>query len=52
MVTKFFYTSEIYKDKAQDIANFLGMSACSGPIKNDRAHLVFGESGLSFFQYF
>ena len=49
MVTKFFYTSEIYKDKAQDIANFLGMSACSGPAKNDRAHLEFGELGLSFF---
>ena len=49
MVSKFFYTSDIYKDKAQDLAKFLGMSACSGPIKNDRAHLEFGESGLSFF---
>ena len=49
MVTKFFYASDIYKDKAQDLANFLGMSACSGPAKNDRAHLELGESGLSFF---
>ena len=49
MVTKFFYASDTYKDKAQDLANFLGMSACSGPAKNDRAHLEFGESGLSFF---
>ena len=49
MVTKFFYASDIYKDKAEDLANFLGMSACSGPAKNDRAHLEFGESGLSFF---
>ena len=49
MVSKFFYTSEIYKDKAQDLAKFLGMTACIGPIKRDQAYLEFGESGLSFF---
>ena len=49
MVSKFFYTSEIYKDKAQDLAKFLGMIACSGPSKRDQTYLEFGESGLSFF---
>jgi len=49
MVTKFFYTSEIYKDKAEDLAKFLGMSACNEPIKKDQAYLEFGELGLSFF---
>jgi 16S rRNA (guanine1516-N2)-methyltransferase len=49
MVTKFFYTSEIYKDKAEDLAKFLGISACNEPIKKDQAYLEFGELGLSFF---
>ena len=49
MVTKLFYTSEIYKDKAKDLAKFLGMSASNEPIKKDQAYLELGELGLSFF---
>ncbi|MDB4120626.1 hypothetical protein N9598_00890 [Gammaproteobacteria bacterium] len=49
MVTKLFYTSGIYKDKAKDLAKFLGMSASNEPIKKDQAYLELGELGLSFF---
>jgi 16S rRNA (guanine1516-N2)-methyltransferase len=49
MVSNFFYTSEIYKDKAEDLAKFLGITASSGLIKKDQPYLELGELGLSFF---